>query len=65
MRKPDDRSELRDWLNNPITEWYFNELKMQFDPHKRLLFSKADAQCGELKGEQNVMRFINKPEELL
>ena len=63
--KPEDMSELQRWIDNPITQWYFEVLLEQFDPHKRILYADAKENVGELKGEQTVMKYIRNPGELM
>ncbi len=64
-RKPEDKEELERWINNPITQWFFQELLWEFDAHKQLLYSKPEDSIGELKGQQDVMKFIRNPGDLL
>ncbi len=65
MRKPDDKEELQRWIDNPITQWYFNELLEEFDPIKRILYAETGSIVDELKGEQKVMKYIRNPGELM
>ena len=64
-RKPEDKEELERWVNHPITQWYFEELLNTFDPHKQLLYANPEANVGQLKGEQNVMKYIRNPGDLM
>ncbi len=63
--KPEDMSELQRWIDNPTTQWFFAELTEEFEPAKRILYAQAGTVVDELKGEQNVMKFIKNPEELM
>lgn len=63
-RRPDDIIEFENWIKNPITQWFFDEMLEQFDPHIRILLTKSGDNVGELKGEQTVMKYIRNPREI-
>ena len=63
-RKPVDLAEVEQWLEHPMTEWFFEELLELFDPHHRILLTDSKDTVGEIKGEQKVMKFIMNPKEL-
>ena len=65
VREPEDKEELQRWIDDPISQWFFKQLLLEFDPYKRLLYADTTENVGELKGEQNVMKFIRNPGELL
>ena len=65
-RPPEDQSEYELWLNNSITQWFFETIMNKFDAHRRLLYSDpTELNNGELKGEQNVIKHFKNPEDLL